>query len=302
MLTFYLKVVQYFPRGYYGDYLMKDEIKKYWKELKTGTITMFREFFKKDTNKKQRANMLTFTRLIIPIITLITSIIAIFTASIPLFIATGAIAGMGAVTDYLDGKSARKHGTSSEYGKLLDQVSDKFFAGILGINLLFINPMYIMILLGEAIIASINIAYKFKNKKLNINSTMIGRIKEWPLFITLALGFLSTINPVFLTISNTSILITTLFQLTTATSYIESNNKEIRRIKKLEKLELFNEITDKEEDKEKDKSINNFLNKDKDINNLRKKQCEELKRLKNELLNQEKNNIIDEKSFQKIKK
>ena len=143
---------------------MKEEIKKYWEEFKSGTKTMFKEFFNKDTNKKQRANMWTFARFIIPIITLITSIIAISTASIPLFIATGIIAGMGAVTDYFDGKSARKHGSTSEYGKILDQASDKFFAGIIGINLLFLNPNYIYVLLGEALIAAINIGYKLKNK------------------------------------------------------------------------------------------------------------------------------------------
>ena len=54
------------------------------KEFKNGTKTMFKEFFKKETNKKQRANMWTFARFVIPVITLITSIIAISTASIPL--------------------------------------------------------------------------------------------------------------------------------------------------------------------------------------------------------------------------
>ena len=159
---------------------MKEEIKKYWKEFKIGTKIMFKEFFNKETNKKQRANMWTFARFIIPIITLTTSIIAISTASIPLFIGTGIMAGMGAVTDFFDGKSARKHGSTSEYGKILDQASDKFFAGIIGINLLFLNPLYIFILLGEALIAVVNISYKLKHKDLDIKSQGLAVIPtEW---------------------------------------------------------------------------------------------------------------------------
>ena len=119
---------------------MKEEIKRAIKEFKNGTKVMFKEFFNKDTNKKQRANMLTFLRLITPIITVILSLIGLISGMIPFLIGAGIITGLGALTDYLDGKSARKYGTSSKYGKLLDQISDKVFAGVIGINLLFINP------------------------------------------------------------------------------------------------------------------------------------------------------------------
>ena len=306
MLTFLGKVVQYFSRGYCGDYKMKEEIKKYWKEFKIGTKTMFKEFFKKETNKKQRANMWTFARFVIPVITLITSIIAMLTASIPLFIGTGVLAGMGAVTDFFDGKSARKHGSTSEYGKILDQASDKFFAGVIGINLLFLNPLYAVVLLGEALIAITNISYKLKYKDLDIKSTMIGRIKEWPLFITLALGFLSTINPTLLTISNYSILLTIIFQLTTTASYIENNNKEVEELERLEKIKLvetFNEI-DKNNEITKTNSIelNNTPVLENNKNFSRMEQCENLKKLRDELTNTEDNKKTNEKGYQKVKK
>lgn len=283
---------------------MKEEIKKYWKEFKSGTKTMFKEFFKKETNKKQRANMWTFARFIIPIITLITSIIAILTASIPLFIGTGIMAGMGAVTDFFDGKSARKHGSTSEYGKILDQASDKFFAGVIGINLLFLNPMYAFVLLGEALIAITNISYKLKYKDLDIKSTMIGRIKEWPLFITLALGFLSTINPTLLAISNYSILLTIIFQLATTASYIENNNKEVKELERIEKIKLSEALEEAENanDKVKNKTIEN---KNKLVENKtisRTEQCENLRKLRNELISTENNEKTEEKGYQKIKK
>ena len=300
-MTFLGNVVQYFPQGYYGDYLMKEEIKKYWKEFKFGTKTMFQEFFNKETNKKQRANMWTFARFIIPIITLITSIIAISTASIPLFIGTGIIAGMGAVTDYFDGKSARKHGSTSEYGKILDQASDKFFAGIIGINLLFLNPNYIFVLLGEALIAAINIGYKLKNKDLSISSTMIGRIKEWPLFFTLALGYLSTINPTLLLISNYSILLTTAFQLTTAASYVKNNDKTLKEMERNEKIRIVEELQELEEEKNYEtKIISNQLSENKTI--LITEQCENLRKLRDELTTTQDSKIIEEKGFQKMKK
>lgn len=304
MLTFFRKVIQYFSRGYYGDYLMKEEIKKYWKEFKNGTKTMFKEFFKKETNKKQRANMWTFARFIIPIITFITSIIAILTASIPLFIGTGIMAGMGAVTDFFDGKSARKHGSTSEYGKILDQASDKFFAGVIGINLLFLNPMYAFVLLGEALIAITNISYKLKYKDLDIKSTMIGRIKEWPLFITLALGFLSTINPTLLAISNYSILLTVIFQLATTASYIENNNKEVKELQKLEKIKLADALEEVENDNDKFKT-KTIENKNELVENktiTRTEQCESLRKLRDELTTIEDNEKTEEKGYQKIKK
>ena len=229
---------------------IKNSIKQGLNEFKIGTKTMFKEFFNKDTNKKQRANMWTFLRLIIPLITIITSIIAIYISSPILFLATGLIAGFGAVTDYFDGRSSRKHNSASKYGKLLDQVSDKIFAGIIGINLLFINFNYIFVLLGELLIAAVNVGYKLKYNDLDITSTKIGKIKEWPLFVTLALGFLSPINPTLLAISNTSILLTTLFQLKTAESYLINNNNEAKKIENKKSNINIQNTEEKEDTKE----------------------------------------------------
>lgn len=281
---------------------MKEIWKKYWLEFKQGTKTMFKEFFKKDTNKKQRANMWTFVRLIIPIITLITSIIAIITASIPVFIGTGILAGMGAVTDFFDGKSARKHNSTSEYGKILDQASDKFFAGIIGINLLFLNPAYIFVLLGEIMIAGVNVYNKFKNKNLSINSTTIGRIKEWPLFLTLALGFLSTISPTLLAISNYSIILTLVFQIATAASYVQPNNNEKTKYKEVTKIELDDNFEQIENAKDNEKNIEIIHNPKHNKTISRIEQYENLIKLKEELINNEDNKKTSEKGFQKTKK
>jgi phosphatidylglycerophosphate synthase len=255
---------------------------------------MFIEFFNKETNKKQRANMWTFLRLIIPLITIITSIIAISVSSPVLFLTTGLIAGFGAVTDYFDGKSSRKHNSVSQYGKLLDQISDKIFAGIIGINLLFINFNYIFVLLGELLIAGVNVGYKLKYNDLDITSTKMGKIKEWPLFVTLALGFLSPINPTLLSISNISILLTILFQLKTAESYLINNSKEA---KKLENKKYSINVQDIEE---KEISKENILTKEKQ--NIRLQQYKNLRDVLNQIIDLKHNNEeINIENYQKTK-
>jgi CDP-diacylglycerol--glycerol-3-phosphate 3-phosphatidyltransferase len=206
---------------------LKITIKDNYSFLKSGTNKMFKELSNSNTNKKQIANILTFSRLITPLITLITSIIAIITGLYPLFIISGIIAGLGAITDALDGHISRITKSTSEYGKLLDQISDKVFVGIIGINLLFFNINYILSIVGEIIISVVNIYYKSKYPTLKINSTLIGKIKETPLFLSLALGYLSPINSTFMTISNISILVAFIFQIATIESYIISNNLKI---------------------------------------------------------------------------
>ena len=248
--------------------------------------------------------MWTFTRLITPAVTVTLSIIAIITASVPLFVTTACVAGFGAFTDKLDGLSAKKHESFSEYGKVLDQITDKSFAGIIGINLLFLNPMYAFVLLGEAIIALINILYKLKYKNIDINSTIIGKIKQTPLFLSLGLGYLSTINPTWLAISNYSIILSIIFQLATAASYIESNNKAIKEINKLEKIKLAEslETVENTNEKVKTKSIeskNQFI-ENKTI--TRTEQCDNLRKLRDELKSVEVNEKNEGKGYQKTKK
>ena len=285
---------------------MKEMLKKYYEEFKVGTKKMFNEFFKKETNKKQRANMWTFTRLVTPAVTAILSTIAIITYSIPLFITTACVAGFGALTDKLDGLSAVKHESFSEYGKVLDQITDKSFAGIIGINLLFLNPMYAFVLLGETIIALVNISYKLKYKNIDINSTIIGKVKQTPLFLSLALGYLSTINPTWLAISNYSIILSVIFQLATAASYVKSNNKEVKELKKLEKIKLAEALDEIENDNEivKTNSIefNNVPVIEKNNTMSRTQQCENLRKLRDELISTENNEKTEEKGYQKTKK
>ena len=258
------------------------DIKKYLKEFKIGTKKMFKEFFKKETNKKQRANMWTFLRLIIPFITTIICATSLFvTNTMPFLISAATLTGLGALTDYFDGKSARKHNSTSEYGKLLDQIADKVFSGMLGINLSILNPLFLIVLLGEGIISSINLLYKSNNPNLNIKSTQIGKIKEWPLFSTLGLGFLSSLNPILNIITKIMIVITFSLQLITAGSYIKQNDKEIKNLRKNKEILGTNslDVNFEKENKEEKKII------------TKNNKIEELKKYKQELVN---NSISEE--------
>ena len=273
------------------------EIKNYWCLLKNGTKTMFKEFFNKQTNKKQRANMLTFSRLVISFIIPILTIIAIITSLQVIFTSIFVITGIGALTDFLDGRSARKHNSYSEYGKFLDQLADKSFAGMLGISLSFLNPMFLINILGELMVFVTNFTYKLKNENLNLKSTTIGKIKEWPLFISLALGFLSINNPNLNNFVNASIFTTLAFQLATITSYISKNESEIKKKKKQEEYEKIDfDIEEKEFEKTKVLQKSNCNEK---LNKISEK--EQLINLRNTLLEikeiKKENNI--EKTYQK---
>lgn len=225
---------------------------------------MFKEFFKKETNKKQRANMWTFTRLIAPFINLILTIIAISSGISSLFITSAVIAAMAATTDFFDGRSARKHNSQSEFGELLDQVTDKVFSGLTGICLVMINPLYIITLLGEGIISSINIYYGLKHKNVKFESSKLGKLKMWPLFLTLGLGFFSQISLTMLKVSNIAIILTFILQLLTAGNYVAINNSKVKEFKKQQVSE-----TEREEAMPNDEKVKALDNK-KDKNSTEK--------------------------------
>lgn len=269
---------------------MKNYIKEYLKEFKCGTKNMFKEFFYKETNKKQRANMWTFTRLVIPFITLIICVMTLFvTNTLPLLVSAAILTGIAASTDYFDGKSARKYGATSEYGKLLDQVADKVFSGLTGICVAILNPAFLINLLGEVIIASVNLVYKKSNPDLNIKSSKIGKIKEWPLFITLGLGFISKLNPVLDIITKILIMTTFAMQMTAAGNYIKQNEKEIKKMKSKKELFASNELRidlKKEENTVKEKTL------------TKENRIQELKQYKEDLLN---NNTCETEKILKLK-
>ena len=283
---------------------MNQSIQKYIEQLKNGIKVMFKEFFNKNTNKKQRANMWTFSRLIITLPILIFTILSTINFSIPLLISNSVLVAIGALTDFFDGKSARKYNSSSEFGKLLDQVVDKIFSIVIGITLTIINPLYLLLLAGEGIIMAVNVPISLKYKELKDTSTQIGRIKQWPLGLAFLLGYLSPLSTCLNIATTITIITTFLLQLVTATSYVKRNIEGIKEIKTRENQKILNI----EEDFNKSDVFKKSLG-EKDLKNNTYKENfstielhTKLKELRDELTQQEENKNIEEKNIQKTKK
>lgn len=162
---------------------------------------------KKDGIKKQIPNLLTTSRALAPIFT------------IPLLlqnkiIAASIVIGLFAITDFFDGRLARKYNCVSEFGIKLDAVCDKFF--VLGITLPAIkrNKLLLIILFIELLISIVNLISEAKGN--NARSIMIGKIKTAFLSIDLVVTYLYPKKYILLSIS----IITIIMQLITLTKYI----------------------------------------------------------------------------------
>ena len=238
---------------------LKKTISKYFKLFKNGTKQMLKELMDKDKRKYQIANIISFQRLVLPFIIVPTAIIGSINSITPLLIVSTVLASVGGISDMIDGKIARKYKTTSEYGEFLDQITDKFFSGTMAITLSIINPLFLISVGLEAIIASINIFYKSKYPEIDMKSSMIGKIKQWPLSVTLAFGFLAPINNLLFDITKIAIIVTSMFQSATIIDYSVKQNKKVKKLKKINfynnsSTESTTDVKDKEENKIKTKS------------------------------------------------
>lgn len=99
---------------------------------------------------------------------------------------------IAAITDFLDGRLARKWNVTSLFGAKLDAVADKLFAiGIIGCLITKFTILWIPFIL-EMIIGITNLYYHFKNNKTE--SLMIGKIKTVFLFTTVVIGIITTFH------------------------------------------------------------------------------------------------------------
>ena len=166
---------------------------------------------------------------------IITSIRLITTILIPIFFILGlpivaiALAGIGSISDAVDGKLARKFNASSNFGAKLDAMCDKLFIFSLGISLITLLPVLSKILvsimlINEANITRINMSKVFVHKK--VKTTQIGRVKMVVLCVSLLLGFISSLLPILNIPTIISLLTTIGLQLSTMKSYKEQNLEE----------------------------------------------------------------------------
>lgn len=193
---------------------MKKSIKKILKEFKNDLKLSIQDLKSIKTFYRQVPNILTSIRALAPI----PFNILYFTGNLKGAVLVLMIAFF---TDAVDGKIARKYGLVSNFGAQLDAICDKLMVIGVSIPVCVSNYGLIINLALEIIIAVTNfLAYLLG---VNTKSSMIGKLKTWPLFITIILAYINlffTIHPLLLTFM---ITITAGLQVFTSLDYISKN-------------------------------------------------------------------------------
>lgn len=158
----------------------------------------------------------------------------------------------GAVSDFFDGLSARKLNAFSEFGRKLDALSDKIYAGsllipsILCCNLIMLIPLALELKISYITLKSQRLGFRPETQR-------IGKFKTALLFPTMIAGLLSTISIELLPLLWTLLPITTSLQAKSITVYENLLNYNInqRSIKEQKKENLdLEKNTSKDVDRE----------------------------------------------------
>ena len=96
------------------------------------------------------------------------------------------------LTDFIDGKMARYWKVQTVYGSNMDTIADKFLS--IGLILLIVSRISIMwlLLVGEILIAFINVTGKLQGKKTK--SSGVGKLKTWLIAIATILCYANYFN------------------------------------------------------------------------------------------------------------
>ena len=198
-------------------------------EFLTGFKNMINDLGTKGKRRKQIPNLLTLSRigfaLIIPPL-------AISGSLIPAAILTIC----AALTDALDGLAARKLNAISEFGKNLDPVCDKIFAGALLIPLIGKVSPLLSFGLGANILLELGIAGVNLKSKVKGNvprTTILGKVKTATLSALIASLYLSFTYKTIISIIPFIYALTTIIQTITLINY-----KQIDKKKDMKKAEL----------------------------------------------------------------
>lgn len=184
-------------------------VKEYLKELK--------EDLKSKKGYKHIPNLLTLIRFISPFLIIPFMLKEKYTLALMIVV-------ISALTDLIDGKIARKFNCTSEMGRLMDAVIDKFFAVSLIIPILKININFLIILIIEVLIALTNLIAQNQNKKPK--TLYIGKVKTafQSLFLSVCyLSFVTNINVIILYILFGIVIV---LELSTLFTYIYKNIKK----------------------------------------------------------------------------
>ena len=180
-------------------------------------VNFFKDFrkefksMKKKEIKRQIPNLLTLSRGLAPIVIIPAILFNKLYFVIILLI-------IFALTDFLDGKIARKYNLVSGFGVKLDAVCDKIFAISLIIPAIINHGIFIFNFVMEIAISYTNLLSYSKGN--NPRSTIIGKIKTALLSLTLILAYIPNMNNLVIFIFS---LITIICQVITLIKYINTD-------------------------------------------------------------------------------
>lgn len=189
-------------KDFFGDFKLQV------RDIKNGNI------------KRQVPNMLTFSRALSPFIIIPAMLLG------EIKIAIGALIFF-AITDFLDGKIARKYNYVSDFGVKLDAVCDKIFAMSLVIPAVFECYILLFNLILEIAISYTNLLSEAKGN--HPRSTIIGKIKTTLLSITLILVYIPKTDIKIIFVAS---IVTIICQVITLIKYISIDMDKDRRRKK----------------------------------------------------------------------
>ena len=127
------------------------------------------------------------------------------------------------LTDSIDGILARKYKVQTLYGSIMDTIADKTLCIVLMLFLVKKIDMVFVMLIGEILIACINVLATLRGKKTQ--SRLLGKVKMWFISATIVLSYMYYFN---LISYNTEFIgiITVLLQIATIIDYIEALKKQ----------------------------------------------------------------------------
>ena len=175
--------------------------------------------------------------------------ILFFTGNIiPALVLTGGLL----ITDFFDGKLARKWNVQSKLGADLDAVGDKIMFLGLVLPLLVNYPVLLINLLGEVFITAVNV--KGRIDGLDMKTVFLGKVKTWFLSLTLGLGYLVHFFNVPVNALRGLSIITGVSQCFTIQEYIYLRNILINKKEKLfiDNVDFLEVNCDKKIEKERD--------------------------------------------------
>ena len=221
---------------------ISDKVKENWNNYVGEFKKCLNDLKNRETFYKQIPNLLTVFR----VVGMIPFNILFLTGNM---YAAIILLGVILLTDFFDGKIARKYGIATKFGADLDAICDKIMSFGLITPLIIESPLLIINLFLEISIASINFYRRIKG--IDTKTLFSGKIKTWLLSITLGLGyltkFITDVQSLFVLFS----LVTIPAQVKTTCDYVKYSTLENKEKNEEFSNDEINTIITKEEQIEK---------------------------------------------------